>query len=639
MERSLHLIPRAVIALRWLACAGSLASACGDSDSAGAHRDTGAQVDGNADDAGPEDDDAEVARDASSGPDAGSAEMDAEVDASTQESDGGGAEAGCVAGDQPCPAVEPLAPFALDCAHLPSGGACQGGPREVMLVTARSGHILMFDAADGHFLGYFKREAAAYNTDGISGFFFATQGPDQCIWSVSEANAAGVQRWNTDGTFKDSPLAPTFLPVSGEPDEPAIQNPLAIAFSRDRLFVASHYGSPYPRVTRWQLDGKFDGVALQDELEIRSLLALGDGSLLVADDEQRRVLRVPAGGGEPVPVLGGLTSPTQLSYSAAGKALTADDSSGEPIYEVDIETGEAKTVYPAMAPDGVNGVALLKNGKWLIAGGDYEVSVLDPASMNPSGQYQIVWDDKAVAPGDFQHIGRACLSEAFVASRGSKPANDTCIDPPAGAVVFQEDFETGSFEGSGTSRHFRSFYDVGLPEVTTSIDATGGFGGSRALMITGAGEIDTGDPSFPQRHKTGMFASFTGGQAKYVSYRVKVESPEQILGYLLLENTAANAEEFQWLAGTSFDQGTLSVLESNAESVNELADQWVRVELRNIDWSTRTYDLYVDCVRLAEGVGLPAGMGDSIDRIDVYNLPIVDPDAETIAWYDDILIK
>jgi hypothetical protein len=644
IERS-YAVPKAVISLCWLGCAGALASAC--SDGGGGSRPSDAEsADAETDDAetateaggadaSPED--AEAVQDADPSAALDGSSTDAGADDASLE-DGDLPEAGCDAGGGACPASDPLAPFQLDCANLPAGAACQGGPHEALLVTARTGHILMFDATDGDFLGYFKREAADYNTRGISGYSFATQGPDQCIWSVSEANDAAVQRWNPDGTFKDAPLAPTFVPVSGRPDEAAIRNPWALAFSRDRVFVASHYGTPNPRVTRWQLDGKYDGIALEDELEIRSLLVLGDGSLLVADDDLRRVVRVPVGG-LATPVLGGLTRPGQLSYTAAGKALVADDSSGEPVYEVEIETGMARTVYPHMGPDGLKGVAPLKNGKWLVAGGEYEVSVLDPASSNPTGQHRVVWTDKAAAPGDFIQIGRACLSEAFLASRASKPANDVCIDPPAGAVLFEENFETGAFEGSGTSRHFNAFYDLGVAGVTTSIDATGGVGGSRALMITGAGEIDTGDPAFPQEHKTGMFASFTGGRAKYVSYRVKVASADHILGYLLLENAATSSpEQFDWLAGMSFDGGILSVLASNLETAGELVDQWVRIELRNIDWSARTFDLYVNCTRLGEAVGMPAGLGDAIDRIDVYNYPYM-TDANSIAWYDDILIK
>lgn len=637
MERLLHLHPNAVISLRWLAYASLLASACGDDGGGPSPTDSGAQVDGGFADASPSD--------AAAGLDAGGSALDgsavrdggsASVDGGPQ--GGGPPEASCGASDAACLAGDRLTPFQLDCENLPTGGACQGGPHEVLLVTSRTGHILMFDPVDGHFLGYFKRSSADTNTRGINGFFFATQAPDQCIWSVSEADGAGVQRWNPDGTFKDAPLEAKFLPVPGEPDEPAIRNPQAIAFSRDKLFVASKYGTPHPRVTRWQLDGKFDAVVLEEELRLRSLLALGDGSLLVADELMSRVVRIPVGGGPGAPVLGGLDEPAQVSYATAGKALVADESSGEPVYEVDIESGVAKSIYPYMAPSGVSGVASLKNGKWLVAGGEYEVSVLDPASTNPTGQHQIVWNDKAAAPGNFFHIGRACLSEALLASRASKPANDVCVDPPEGPVIFQEGFETGEFEGSGTSRRYNSFYDLGVEGVDTSIDGTGGFNGSRALKITGAGEIDTGDPSFPQRHKTGMVANFTGGQPKYVSYRVKIASTEQILGYLLLENAAASAEELLWLAGTRFEGGLLGSLEGNAETATELGNQWVRIELRNIDWTTRTYDLYVNCTRLAEAVGLPAGLGDTIDRIDVYNYPYA-TDANSIAWYDDILIK
>lgn len=50
------------------------------------------------------------------------------------------------------------------------------------------------------------------------------------------------------------------------------------------------------------------------------------------------------------------------------------------------------------------------------------------------------------------------------------------------------------------------------------------------------------------------------------------------------------------------------------------------------------FDLRLNCARLGEAVGLPAGLGDTIDRIDVYNYPYM-TGTDSIAWYDDILIK
>jgi hypothetical protein len=125
-----------------------------------------------------------------------------------------------------------------------------------------------------------------------------------------------------------------------------------------------------------------------------------------------------------------------------------------------------------------------------------------------------------------------------------------------------------------------------------------------------------------------------------VSYRVYVaDADQQSLGFLVLENAAANTYAYDYLAGTFVYNGYFRGVNSNAASeTDENEGKWLRVELRNIDWNTRTFDLYLDCKRITEGIALPAGLGDTIDRIDLYNYAET-ADANTIAWYDDILIK
>ncbi|HEX6245095.1 MAG TPA: hypothetical protein VFZ61_29440, partial [Polyangiales bacterium] len=157
--------------------------ACGDEDDAdlGADAETAQGADAGERDGGGEDgsqhSDGSAAQDgggldASPG-DAASVDVPRDAaapDAATPAVDGGSADAAetgaCTPGANGCPA-DPLAPFKLDCANLPSNGVCVGGPREVLLVTEETGVITMFDPADGHYLGFFKRRSAKYNINWI----------------------------------------------------------------------------------------------------------------------------------------------------------------------------------------------------------------------------------------------------------------------------------------------------------------------------------------------------------------------------------------------------------------------------------------------------------------------------------------
>lgn len=551
------------------------------------------------------------------------------ADAGGSQATGGGTDAG-LGSDSGAPgASDPLAPFALDCAHLPAGGACQGGPREVLLVTEQSGLMLMFDPGDGHFLGYFKRPAASYQSNKAD-YWLATQAPDQCIWSVSEDN--GIERWKTDGSALDKPLHPQYAPVPGEPDELVVQSPRGLAFSANQAYVAAQYGTPHPRLTRWNLDGSFDKIVLEDETEAQSLLVLGDGSLLISDDNLNRVVRIPAGGGVASPVLGGLDWPAQISYSGAGKLLVSNITLGSAAYEVEIASGMARTIFP-MAESSSNkyGIAPLHNGHWLITGGQFLVASLDPSSMNPSGQNKNVWNDAAADSVNFRYVGRACLPTAVVDSRASKPANDTCIEPPDGPVLFQQDFESGIAPFVAGAGSTVSIVNGGAPLTPDN-----------SVQILGTAPAGSQDAVVPD-----LALSLNKLHPSYVRYFVKVNSVERAgsggsidLGSFLLRSSSDDGDA---LAGTYFSDGYLSALNAglgrpySGDYPQVAVNTWLRIELRNIDWTTRTYDLYVDCKRKAEGVSLPLGVGDDISVLWLKNYDA--GDATRGSSFDDILIK
>jgi hypothetical protein len=511
---------------------------------------------------------------------------------------------------------DPLAPFALDCANLPANGACQGGPREVLLVMEAGGLVAMFDPGHGRFLGYLRRpEVDAYALSGEESL--ATQGPDQCIWTVGEER--GVQRLDVDGTFKDAPLRPHFLPVAGQQDQAAVQEPVYLAFTRDKVYVASTSGTPNPRLTRWNLDGTFDRVVLEDETEVQSFVVLGDGSLVLADDALNRIVRIPAGGGMAKPVLGGLDWPAQISYAPKGKLLVSDISSGTPVYEVAVESGMARTIIPQSEyATNKYGIAPLRNGKWLVTGGDFLVSVLDPASSNPSGQSQNVWSDPAAATVNFRYVGRACLPNAVVESRASKPANDSCIEPPAGPVLFEQTFETGIAPLAAESGANVSIVDEGATAAST-----------KSVRIQGV-TPEAGALSVP-------LAAIRPSYVRYFARINSIDVERDGIGLGALSLRSADER----IAGTNFYNGylnaTFASLQSGENPPLPEANRWFRIEMRNMNWATRTYDLYVDCVRRAEGISIPPDAGDDVRRLLLDNYAAGE---ETRAsFFDDILIK
>jgi len=558
------------------------------------------------------------ARDASPGA------TDASFDARAEPTPDGGHPDGGSPTDSGAEAGTPSAsldPWRLDCAKLATDTTCQGGPHEVMLVMEESGLIAMFEASNGKFLGYFKRPAA----DFTSSFRFATQGPDQCIWTVGEES--GVQRWDTDGSYLDSPLKPKFFPIPGAADDAAIQDASGLAFTGDRVYVASQSGTPEPRITRWNLDGSFDATVLDDGTEAESLIVLGDDSLVVADSNLRRVARVPANGGDAIPVLGGLRMLSQVSYARSGDVLTVDSQLSGEAYRVSIETGIAKSVHPFTSSSAnLQGIALLGNGKWMITGGSYQVSVLDPKSENPTGQFKKVFKDQAPPYTAFRQVGRACLSEAFIASRASKPANNTCIEPPAGAAIFEADFESPNDTVAGAGFSIMSTEDVTV-EVGSALGNE-----SSGLQVTGSNNLGP-NAAYVRLPK--------GSQPTYVAYDVKIATNVAVSeGIFRLSNEKADADTYTSLAGTYFRNDYLWAIDSYAAVEDPLPDQWVHVELRNMDWATRTYDLYVDCTRIAESIAMPAQGGDSMDRLDLYNFWESDEsDLTAIAAFDNIVIK
>jgi hypothetical protein len=532
------------------------------------------------------------------------------------------------------------APFALDCARLPAHGACPGGPREVVLGMQKDGLIAMFDPYDGHYLGWFSRRsipktstaggAFTYGAD----YFFATQGPDQCIWTVVASSysapdgAQAIDRLDTDGAFKDAliRLDKHFVIADDGFNEDVIDRVRSIAFTSDAVYVASTDGVPNPRVSRFGLDGTFEGVVLDDGSEVESLLVLRDGSMVIAnsqtgnvelltpDRSRRRVVARPV-------------HPGQVSYAGAGSLLTVDTDTGGRAYRVKLATGEVEDRLPWKYDIGGNtelsGITALGNGQWLVSMSPFGVRSLNPSSTSPAGQHSLLMEADPFTPNlrEFNYFGRACLPEALVASRA--PAVDVPLAScavPAGEPLFAADFEDGL---DGFAVHTPLVEPGVEPAILTATrDSTGP--ANAALRIAG------GDPRAVYVPR--VVVSLPNLRPSFVEFSLRVQDAASAASFRLAAGSKPGADA---LAAISVSGGRLT------GSQAAFIQQWVRIQLREIDWTRRTYDLYVtrpgndaDCTRVASDVLFERVSGDGIQLLELSSFA-----EASVIWFDDIVIK
>jgi hypothetical protein len=507
--------------------------------------------------------------------------------------------------------VDQGAPWQLDCSELPSDGTCEGGPREVLLATSAGGLTLMLDPQDGHFLGYLKRQSQRDTSSG--GYVQITQGPDQCLWSVndgypSDGLARAVERWNTDGSFRDD-IIPRGKFKRGERDR--LAHARALAFTPDRVYVGSDTG-----VSRYKLDGSFDAEVLPD-VEAEALLAFADGTLITTGSAVQRWL---PGSTEPLPVL---TEPTEQLWYIGGGALLTIARSEALMYRVDIGSGVASETATADAAYLKYGFAPLGNGSWLIASTARDPFVRDPLLALPEGSKLVEIPKNPAIDLDYglRMVGRACLPSRVVdAVTVAEPPVASC-DEPAGPTLYAEDFETGDFRGSGITRSFNGWTETTSYLPRSEIDGTTAARGMRSLRVS---------PKAEERYESGVRHTFDNLKPSYIGYWVKFDPAQQ--GWAAFQTSGSESSH----ETITIHADGLSTYESDVAGATN-PDTWVRVQLRDIDWERGTYDLYVDCERLADDILLDPEAGRSLTEIDLF--VGLENTNELPAFFDDIVIK
>jgi hypothetical protein len=177
--------------------------------------------------------------------------------------------------------------------------------------------------------------------------------------------------------------------------------------------------------------------------------------------------------------------------------------------------------------------------------------------------------------------------------------------------TFYDGFETGTIGPQWT---------FGTGSFTRTVPNTNSAVGTYHLQQSGSG-------NFYQ----GMYATFTPSQPTYISFWMRTDITNAPNGYMVIGDgyvATDNGILFCYFNNTS----QLRFFNNNGSNYNITANTWYHVEAKNINWTTRTMDIWINNVLYLTAWAFRSSLPTNIDRIHMFNLSASD------AKYDDIQI-
>jgi hypothetical protein len=207
-----------------------------------------------------------------------------------------------------------------------------------------------------------------------------------------------------------------------------------------------------------------------------------------------------------------------------------------------------------------------------------------------------------------------CVSEVVSYGCGTCESDtDTETDTDA-YLLFVEDWEDGIWNDSwtaGSGSYTR--------EVTSAIAAD-----STTYSVHLVGSAETS-------HCDGIYTTVGALQPSVVSYWARSGSDTAADAYFVIEQ-GSTADPVNCIAFIYFNaSGQILIAGPNIEVQSYTANTWYKIELRDIDWAGKHYDVYVDGELRSSDVPFRDTSKTSIGRIDLYNYH----DSE--AWWDEIV--
>jgi len=182
----------------------------------------------------------------------------------------------------------------------------------------------------------------------------------------------------------------------------------------------------------------------------------------------------------------------------------------------------------------------------------------------------------------------------------------------ASPKMFEDGFEDGDYDGwleAGS----------GVKEVTSSTAAKGIY--------------SYHESSSPSSHFNGIYQEFDFIQPGYVSFYIRSGSTTTSDAYCVLRNSVG--EDLIWFFASQSGYLYINDDIGGDQTYVYTALTWYHIEFKNIDFTTKTFDYYVDEELIKAGIPFRnAPYVEEISRVDVYNFT-----EGSEAWWDEILIS
>jgi hypothetical protein len=205
------------------------------------------------------------------------------------------------------------------------------------------------------------------------------------------------------------------------------------------------------------------------------------------------------------------------------------------------------------------------------------------------------------------------ISGSGYARDGTPCGAQRCVEGACRDALFAEDFEDGDFTGWQANP---------AGNYTLSAMTTDGAAGTLHSLMQK--KTSTGSANFD-----GLYQTFADLRPKRVSWWGMAASSTAASGGFSLSASAAGTSD--GIAFSYFkEDGTLVLLyETPASSVAipYAANAWYHIELRNLDWTAKRFDYYVNGALVRAAAPFRASSGTAIRRLDLFNMT-----SATVYW-------
>ncbi|MCB9233334.1 MAG: T9SS type A sorting domain-containing protein [Bacteroidia bacterium] len=177
--------------------------------------------------------------------------------------------------------------------------------------------------------------------------------------------------------------------------------------------------------------------------------------------------------------------------------------------------------------------------------------------------------------------------------------------------VFYDGFESGSYTPT---------WSTAGGTYTTSVITTNPAVGTYCLQQSGNGG-----------HLSGIVATFPVSQPTSLKWRAKIDPTTSSGGYMVCGNSSTTTSNC--IAFVYFSGGT-DIRFFNGTGINTpcTASTWYELEMRNIDYVNRRFDIYINNALIQANYGFRSTNMSDMDRIYLYNI------SSMTAYYDEILV-